>query len=109
MEQKARLPVKRSGNKHLRAMADDIVKRDGADGHEEWLTGWTPLDAKRKSEAGKGDERRPRYVSDAEYSRRLWLLFVDCPRCGRNQFRSNGECTRCGAKLPKAKTLSMEC
>lgn len=62
--------------------------------------------------AGKGDDRRPCLVSDAEYERRHALAFgydlvlkvVRCPKCGRDvtaYVRKHGEqwCPWCSIKL----------
>jgi hypothetical protein len=89
-------------------MSDACVKEAGAQTRQEYLTGEPPKERQRPLGAGKGDEHRPIFVSKAEYARRQWILWCDCPRCGRQQYRSNIKCIRCGAKLPQTKYLSTE-
>lgn len=101
------MTIRRSRNRHLRAMAEENAKRDGAETLEQHATGEDPKHGLRnQGGAGKGDGHRPRFVNNREYARRQWVLWVDCDSCGRQQMRGRETCIRCGARLPKAKILS---
>lgn len=91
----------------LDAMTNEVVRKSGADSREEYMEGYTPLRRMRPSEAGKGSDLRPCFVSPRELSRRKFVLWVVCPKCDKEQMRKE-KCMACGAKLPEAKLLRGE-